>query len=249
MIAPHPARGPIKAGLKTLRPYMKRLLIAALAAGVAGGGLLLFPEAREALSLEYLKHAKDELQRSVAARPLYSAVAFFLAYVFVAALSIPGAAIMTLAAGALFGLLWGTILVSMASTVGATLAFLIVRALFGDAIRRRFANAWAKISEGFERDGPFYLFSLRLVFVVPFFLVNILMALTTIRVRVFFFVSQLGMLPATLVYVNAGTELSKIDELGDVLSPSLIAAFLLIAALPWIGRLIVNALGKKNASS
>src|SRR5690606_17025192 len=135
-------------------------------------------------------------------------------------------------AGAVFGFLAGLVIVSFASTIGATLAFLSSRLLFRDAVRRRFGGRLAALERGFERDGPFYLFTLRLVPAVPFFLVNLLMGLTPIRARTFYWVSQLGMLPGTLVYVNAGRELGRVESLAGILSPALVASFVALAAFP-----------------
>ena len=143
---------------------------------------------------------------------------------------------MTLAAGAWFGLVLGTLVVSVASTIGATLAMLSARYLLRDWVQRRWADRLAVIQQGLDRDGPFYLFSLRLLPIVPFFLLNLVMGLTQMRVRTYFWISQVGMLAGTVVYVNAGTALAKINQLSDVLSPSVWGAFALLAALPWILR-------------
>jgi uncharacterized membrane protein YdjX (TVP38/TMEM64 family) len=201
----------------------------------------------DALTLEALKAEAGRLEALRAARPLAVATAFFLVYVAVTGLSLPGAALMTLAAGALFGLVEGTILVSFASTIGATIAFLAARFLFRDAVVRRLGARLHAIEEGMARDGAFYLFSLRLVPVFPFFLVNLLMGLTSIRARTFAAVSQAGMLPGTIVYVNAGTELAAIESMADILSPRLWAAFLLLGLFPWIARWAVARLRRARA--
>ena len=139
----------------------------------------------------------------------WSVCCFFSLYVVVTALSLPGAAIMTLAAGALFGLVWGVVIVSFASTIGATLAFLVSRYLFRDTVQKRFAGRLKSINKGIEDEGAFYLFTLRLVPIFPFFLINILMGLTPIKTFTYYWVSQLGMFAATVVYVNAGTQLGR----------------------------------------
>jgi pyruvate/2-oxoglutarate dehydrogenase complex dihydrolipoamide dehydrogenase (E3) component/uncharacterized membrane protein YdjX (TVP38/TMEM64 family) len=163
-------------------------------------------------------------------------------YIFMAALSVPGAAVLTLAGGALFGLVAGTVAVSFASTIGATLVFLAARFLFRDAIQSRFRRRLEKINRGVETDGAFYLLALRLVPIFPFWVINLVMALTPIRTWTYFWVSQLGMLPATAVYVNAGTQLAQVDSVGDILSPGLIGAFVLLGLLPLLLRWLLRFL-------
>ena len=192
--------------------------------------------AADALTLANLKARQADLAAWVAANPWQAAGIFFAAYVAVAALSIPGAAVMTLAAGALFGVVEGLVLVSFASTIGACLAFLAARFVLRDSLRERYGERLRKIDSGIERDGAFYLFTLRLVPVFPFFLINLLAGLTPLRLRTFYWVSQLGMLPGTLVYVYAGTQLARIESPGDVLSPGLIGAFALLGLLPLLMR-------------
>lgn len=198
------------------------------------------------LSFEYLESQRNDLRQFVVERPLLAGGTFFLIYVVVTGLSLPGAAIMTLAGGAVFGLLWGTILASFASTIGATIAMLVARLLLRDAVQRRFANYLSPINRGIERDGAFYLFSLRLVPVFPFFMINLVMGLMPIRVLTFFVASQIGMLPGTLVFVFAGTRLAEVSGPGDVLSPDLIAAFLLLATFPWIARAIISVINRRR---
>jgi pyruvate/2-oxoglutarate dehydrogenase complex dihydrolipoamide dehydrogenase (E3) component/uncharacterized membrane protein YdjX (TVP38/TMEM64 family) len=188
------------------------------------------------LTLDALKARQQALDAWVASQPLLAAAAFFSVYVLVAAASIPGAAVMTLAAGAIFGVLKGTVLVSFASSIGATLAFLVARFLLRDSLRRRYPERLRGIDEGIARDGPFYLLTLRLVPIFPFFVVNLLAGLTALRVRTFYAVSQLGMLPATLAYVYAGTQLSRIESIGDVLSPGLLGALVILGLLPLVTR-------------
>jgi pyruvate/2-oxoglutarate dehydrogenase complex dihydrolipoamide dehydrogenase (E3) component/uncharacterized membrane protein YdjX (TVP38/TMEM64 family) len=170
------------------------------------------------------------------ASPLLVAGAYFVLYVIVTALSLPGAAVMTLAGGALFGLGWGLVIVSFASTIGATLAFLVSRHLLRDSVQARFGERLKAINDGVARDGAFYLFTLRLVPVFPFFLINLLMGLTPIRAATFYWVSQLGMLPGTLVYVNAGTELGAVTSLAGILSPGLLLSFALLGVFPLLAR-------------
>ncbi|MFL6846486.1 MAG: FAD-dependent oxidoreductase [Allosphingosinicella sp.] len=192
------------------------------------------------LTLDSLKARRDGLAALVEARPLVAIAAFFLVYVAVTALSLPGAAIMTLAAGAIFGLWRGTIIVSFASTIGASLAFLSSRYLLRDWVKRRFAGRVAAIDRGIEGDGALYLLSLRLIPAFPFFVVNLAMGLTAIRLALFYPVSQIGMLPGTLVYVNAGTQLARIERPSDVLSPMLIGSFVLLGLFPLLAKWAVG---------
>lgn len=188
------------------------------------------------LNLGNLKARQAELTQWTGANPWLAAAGFFLLYVLVTGTSLPGAAVLTLAAGAFFGLVEGTVLVSFASTMGATLAFLLSRFVLRDGLRARYGERLRSFDQGIAKDGAFYLFSLRLVPVVPFFLINLLSGLTTLKTRTFYGVSQLGMLPGTIAYIYAGTQLAKINSLGDVLSPGLIGAFALLAVLPFLMR-------------
>lgn len=192
------------------------------------------------LTLDSLKAQQQQLDAFYQAKPLVVIAAFFVGYVTLTALSVPGAAIMTVAAGALFGVVTGTVLVSFASSIGATLAFLASRYVLRDGVQARFGIRLKPVNEGIARDGAFYLFSLRLVPVFPFFAVNLLMGLTPIRTWTFYWVSQVGMLLGTVVYVNAGTQLAQIKGLGDIASPGLIGSFVALAALPWIARWIMG---------
>ncbi len=178
---------------------------------------------------------------------MIAALGYFAAYVAVTGLSLPGAAIMTLAGGAVFGLAWGTVIVSFASTLGATLAFLASRYLFRDAIQRRYGSRLQAFDAGIARDGAFYLFTLRLVPAFPFFVINLLMGLTPLRTWTFYWVSQAGMLAGTLVYVNAGTQLARIDSLRGILSPGLIGSFLLLGLFPLIAKRVVAGVRARKA--
>ena len=199
------------------------------------------------LRLSTIKAHQAELEAWRAARPVAAALLFFAGYVAVTALSLPGATVMTLAAGALFGLGWGTLIVSVASTLGATLAFLAARWLLADWVQSRFGDRLATLHAGMARDGAFYLFTLRLVPVLPFFVINLAMGVTRIRPWTFAWVSQLGMLAGTLVYVNAGTQLARIASPADVLSPALLGALVLLGGLPWLARwLIAQAQTRKR---
>ncbi|HEV7620074.1 MAG TPA: FAD-dependent oxidoreductase, partial [Burkholderiaceae bacterium] len=187
-----------------------------------------------------LKLRQQTLQEFTQMHPWQSAAAFFLLYTVATALSVPGAAILTLAAGAIFGLWWGMLIVSFASSVGATLAFLAARFILRDWIQQRFGNRLKSFDEGIARDGPFYLFTLRLVPVFPFFLINLLMGLTSMRAWTFYWVSQLGMLAGTLVYVNAGTQLAQITSIKGVLSPGLVFSFVLLGVFPLLAKKAID---------
>ena len=207
--------------------------------------LLLFLDLHHYLTLEHLKYSKDKLNSYYQDNPLIVLATYFIIYLTSAAFSIPGATVLTLAGGALFGLVEGTLVVSFASTIGATLAMLISRLLLKDWVHNRFADQMKKINSGILKEGTFYLFALRLLPAVPFFVINLVMGLTHIRTVTFFWVSQLGMLPATLVYVNAGSELGKVQTIDDILSSSLIISFLLLGIFPLLVKKIVKAIQAK----
>lgn len=190
-------------------------------------------------TLDALKASQEQFAAQYASTPYLVLGTYFVIYVIVTALSLPGAAVMTLAGGALFGLATGTVLVSFASSLGATLAFLVARFALRDPVQSRFGNRLAAINAGIEKDGAFYLFTLRLVPVFPFFVINLLMGLTPIRTWTFYWVSQVGMLAGTLVYVNAGTQLARIDSLTGILSPGLLGSFVLLGVFPLIAKKIV----------
>lgn len=194
------------------------------------------------LTLASLKAQQSALQAQVAADPWLAAGAFFAVYVAVTGLSLPGASLMTLVAGALFGLWQGLLIVSFASTLGALLSMFSSRFLLQDWVQQHFGQRLAGIEAGLARDGAFYLFALRLVPVFPFFLINLAMGLTKLPARTFWWVSQFGMLPGTLVYVNAGRELGQLDSLGGILSPGLLGAFALLGVFPLLARKLLDRL-------
>jgi pyruvate/2-oxoglutarate dehydrogenase complex dihydrolipoamide dehydrogenase (E3) component/uncharacterized membrane protein YdjX (TVP38/TMEM64 family) len=191
-------------------------------------------------SLEWFKSQQAAIEAFHRDHPWQTAAALFLIYVAVTGLSLPGALPLSLATGAIFGLLWGTILVSFASSIGATLAFLASRFLFRQAIHRRFGDRLRAIDAGMEKEGPFYLFTLRLVPLFPFFMINLAMGLTSIRAWTFYWVSQLGMLAGTTVYVNAGTQIAQIESLRGILSPGLLLSFALLGVFPLIAKKAVD---------
>lgn len=188
------------------------------------------------VSLDYLKTQQAMIVAYYHANPVTTGSIFFAIYIAITALSLPGAAIMTLAGGVIFGLFVGTLIVSFASTIGATLAFLLSRFLFRDFLQKKFAERLQIINQGIKEDGALYLFTLRLVPIFPFFIVNLLMALTPIKTSTFFIISQIGMLAGTVVYVYAGTQIAKINALEDILSVELLVAFCLIGLLPLISK-------------
>jgi pyruvate/2-oxoglutarate dehydrogenase complex dihydrolipoamide dehydrogenase (E3) component/uncharacterized membrane protein YdjX (TVP38/TMEM64 family) len=192
------------------------------------------------LSLDYIKQSQASFAHLYAQHPGAVISAFFALYVAVTALSLPGAAIMTLAAGAIFGFWAGLIVVSFASSLGATLAMLAARYVLRDSVQSKFGARLADIDKGVEKEGAFYLFTLRLIPVVPFFVINLLMGLTKMKAATFYWVSQLGMLAGTAVYVNAGTQLAKIESLKGILSPALLGSFVLLGLFPLIAKKIVD---------
>ncbi|MBK8063701.1 MAG: FAD-dependent oxidoreductase [Betaproteobacteria bacterium] len=192
------------------------------------------------LSFETVKAQQAAIDAWYRGHPFEAAAGFFMLYVAVTGLSLPGAAIMTLAGGAVFGLGWGVLLVSFASAIGATLAFLSSRFLLRDWVQARFGPQLRAMNEGVARDGAFYLFTLRLIPAIPFFVINVAMGLTPMRTRTYYWVSQLGMLPATAVFVNAGTQLAQLDSPAGILSPGLLGAFVLLGVFPLLAKKLVD---------
>ena len=223
---------------------MKKIaILAALAALIAA---YFWFDLGSELTVEGIKARVDQAQAFYQENALAVLAIFFLTYVAVTAASLPGAAVMTLAAGALFGLVEGTILVSFASTIGATLAFLSSRYVLRDSIEARFGDRLKSINEGLERDGAFYLFTLRMIPAIPFFVINLVMGLTRIRTWTFIWVSQLGMLLGTIAFVNAGTQLAQIESMSGLLSPTLIGSFVFLGIVPWIAKGIVGMIQRRK---
>lgn len=223
---------------------MKKFIIIAVAAIAVYGFYAL--GLNEYLSLEGIKSNLDQFNTWKNTSFYLVATIFTLVYIIAAALSIPGAAILTLAAGALFGLLWGTVIVSFASTIGATLAFLVSRFILRDSVQAKFGDRLDALNKGIEKEGGFYLFTLRLVPAVPFFLINLLMGLTKIKTLTFYWVSQLGMLTGTIVYVNAGTQLAQIDSVQEILSFGLAASFVLLGVFPILAKRALDLLKQRR---
>lgn len=219
-----------------------KLLLAVAIAGLLAAYFIF--DLGQYLGLSYVQSQLDAIQGFTADNFAVAAAIYFAAYVLITSLSIPGAAIVTLVGGAVFGLLWGTVLVSFASTLGATLAFLSSRLLLRDWVQAKFGKTLKAINKGVEKDGNFYLFSLRMVPLFPFFVVNLLMGLTPIKVVPYFFVSQIGMLLGTVVYVNAGAELGQISSLSGLVSPSILLSFALLGLLPWIARYLLSLVNR-----
>ena len=198
------------------------------------------------LTLGEFRLRQSELQAYVEQNYGTSIAAFFFAYVIVTALSIPVAVVMTLIAGALFGLTIGMVIVSFASTIGATLAFLLARFLFRETVERRFTGTAQRFSTGMQKDGAYYLFALRLVPIFPFFAINLAMALTRLDAWTFAWVSQVGMLPGTLVYVNAGMQIGRIENVADITSPQLVGSFILLGFFPLLSKKIIAAVSARR---
>ena len=203
----------------------------------------------------YFTLANLQVQRSAIisyydSQPILAVLIYGLIYVIITGLSLPGATILTLAGGALFGLFWGTVIVSFASSIGATVAFLAARYLFRDSVERQFGDTLKKINDGIAKDGAYYLFTLRLVPLIPFFGINLIMGLTSMKTSTYYWVSQVGMLAGTLVYVNAGTRLAEIKSLSDISSPLLIFSFLLLGIFPLAAKKLVEyRAANKNADN
>ena len=222
----------------------KLLFIGIIAAFIAS--VFIF-DLTQYLNLELLKQQREQLTQLFTERPLLMFGGYFALYVLCTALSIPGATVLTLGAGAIFGLGWGLLLASFASSLGALLAFLSARWLLHDWVQERFGQRLKTINEGVQRDGAFYLLSLRLVPLFPFFVINLVMGLTKMKAWTYYWVSQLGMFLATAVYVNAGTQLAQVERLGDVVSADLLGALVLLGIVPIVAKLILGFLKKRRA--
>ena len=225
---------------KILKIGLLFLLIAAI------GSFLAF-DIKQYTTLDYIKSQQEILQTYYEQNVALVFIAMGITYITVTAFSLPAATILTLLSGALFGLIPGLILVSFASSIGATCAFLMARFLLKDSVQKKYGKHLGKINDGFKKEGAFYLFALRLVPAVPFFMINILMSMLPIKTRIFYIVSQIGMLPGTAVYVYAGTELGKISSLADIASPTLLLAFAMLGLLPIASKKALNFLRRKKS--
>jgi uncharacterized membrane protein YdjX (TVP38/TMEM64 family) len=201
------------------------------------------------LTLSYVKSSEEKVAALYAEHPFAVIASYGMIYIIVTSLSLPGAAVMTVAGGALFGLVKGAIVVSFASAIGATAACLVSRTVLRDWAQSKFANELRTINAGMEKEGTFYLFTLRLIPVFPFWLINLVMGITKMRLRTFYWVSQVGMLAGTVVYVNAGRELAKIDSLSGILSPGLILSFILLGVFPITAKKLIDLYKSKKVDA
>ena len=192
------------------------------------------------LTLEFVKEFRHEIITLYNDHPVYVIAAYFLIYIVVSGLSLPGAAILGLAAGAIFGFFIATLVVSFASSIGATLACFVSRYLLRDRVQAMFADKFVKINEGINREGHFYLFAARLIPAIPFFVINLVMGLTSMPLRRFYWISQLGMLPGTMLYINAGKHLGSIESLSGITSPQMIISFMLLGILPLLTKRCIS---------
>ncbi len=225
----------------------KKLILVAI---ILGAILAFFYfDLQSVFNLQYLQEQKAQWLDLYQQHPFLFMAGFFALYVLFTSLALPAASILTVAAGAIFGFVTGLILVSFASTTGAVIAFLITRYLVGDTVKNKFSKQLVKINQGMEEDGALYAFSMRLVPLFPFFLVNSLLALTSIKVRTYYWTSQLGMLAGTAVYVNAGTQLSTINSLGDIVSPNILISFVLLGIFPFIAKYLLKFIRSINTGN
>jgi len=221
----------------------KLTLVAAI---VLAAGVLMYIGPDKYLNLEFIKSKLDSIIDYKNANPGLSALIFCGIYIAATAASIPGALLLTLLGGAIFGFIQGTIFVLISATIGATIAFLVARYLFDDWVQSKMGERLARIRENFRKEGALYLFSMRLVPVIPFFAINLLMGLTSIKVSIYFIASIIGMAPGTMVFVNAGTQLAKLDSLQGLLSPVLIASFVLLAVFPYIAKFLLKVIRSRS---
>lgn len=229
------------------RSFMIRALLLLFLLGITG--LFFWLDLDRFLTLQYLKASKDQFDTLYAAAPVKVMAAYCTVYIVSVAMNLPGATILGLAAGAYFGFVTGTILVSFSSTIGATLAAFGARFLFRDWVDQKFGEKLSAINKGVEAEGAFYLFTLRLIPVFPFFMINLLMGLTRMRLSTFYWVSQAGMLPGTMVYVNAGKEIGKLTSLSGILSPSLILSFAILGLFPLVAKKSIAKIRKQTQPS
>lgn len=220
------------------RSTLKKIILLAFIAAIVA--VFIIFDLGQFLTLSYLRESREKFSLLYRGNRILVTGGYAVIYIIATALSLPGATILTLAGGALFGLWTGVLVVSFASTIGATLACFVSRFLLRNWVQNRFSEKLKVINEGIEKEGPFYLFTLRLIPVFPFFVINLLMGLTEMPLVTYYWVSQVGMLPATFVYVNAGKELGKIQSLSGILSPGLIISFTLLGLFPLVVRKGLN---------
>lgn len=227
-----------------MRNTLHRIIIIAVIGGLFF--LFYFFDLNRHLTLESLKESREYLFSLYETNTFMFIFLYSLFYITATALAIPGAVIMTLAGGAVFGLVTGTIIISFASTIGATLACIVSRFLLRDWVQDKFRDKLKLVNNGIEREGAFYLFTLRLIPLFPFFMINLVMGLTRMKIRRYYWVSQAGMLPGTIVFVNAGSQLGKLETVSGIFSPGMIVSFALLGLFPLIARKLVGLYRKKN---
>jgi len=227
------------------RKVLRKIIILAVVAGFIAVFKIL--NLGDYLTLSYIKASQQKFEILYNEHPISVISAYMLIYIIVTSLSLPGAVVMTLAGGGLFGLVVGTVVVSFASTLGATVACFVSRFILRDWVQERFGDRLRTVDEGFAREGALYLFTLRLIPVFPFWLINLIMGLTKMPIRTFYWVSQVGMLPGTVVYVNAGKELARIDSLSGILSLRLILSFALLGLFPIAAKKLIAFYNMKKA--
>lgn len=198
------------------------------------------------LTLEYLKSSREEFQVFYDQNPFLTVFSFFFAYILIVGLNLPGAAALGLAGGAMFGFTVGVLTISFASSIGATLACFFSRYLFRDYVQRKFGDRLEKVNQGIEKEGAFYLFTMRLIPAIPFVVINLVMGLTPIRLRTFYWVSQIGMLPGTMVFVNAGKELGQIDSLSGIVQPGVLISFALLGIFPLVVKRVMGLVKQRR---
>ena len=221
-----------------------KLLILLLVAVVIGSLLLFAP--REYLSLEFVQSKLGAIEAFRAEHPVQAVLIFAAIYIISTAASIPGALILTLSGGAIFGFFFGSVVVLISATIGATIAFLLARYLFDDMVQNKMGERLTKIRENFRKEGALYLFSMRLVPVFPFFAINLLMGLTSIKTSTYALASFIGMAPGTMAYINAGTQLGKLESVKGLLSPGLIISFVILAAFPYVAKFALKLIKSKS---
>lgn len=217
--------------------------------GLIGLGTLIYAfDLQSYLTLDYIKSQQDKFSQFYIENPIVTIAIYMAIYIATTALSLPGAALLTLLGGALFGVVTGTIVVSFASTIGATLAFLAARFLVRDWVQSEFKKYLEPINKGFDEEGSFYLFTMRLIPAIPFFVINLVTALTPMKTWNFYWVSQIGMLAGTIVYVNAGTQLSKIESASGLLSPTLFVSFVALGFFPLVAKKLMEKFKSKRTA-
>jgi uncharacterized membrane protein YdjX (TVP38/TMEM64 family) len=227
----------------TDKKYLKKVPIILIIVGLIAA--FWFFDLSQYLTLSYIKTQQHKFSLLYSDHPLKFIAGYMAIYILVTSLSLPGASVMTLAGGALFGLWAGLVIVSFASTIGATLACAVSRFILRDWVQAKFSDKLKTVNEGIEREGAFYLFTLRVMPIIPFWLINLVMGLTGIPLLKFYWVSQLGMIPGTIVYVNAGKELAKIDSLSGIFSPGLIFSFILLGLFPLAAKKLFGLYRRK----